>query len=317
MIIKKTLPAVTAIAIAIALAGCATAGSSSEPNHPASSATPTGASVELPAEPGSVTIGSADFPENDILAHIFADAMTAKGVNVTVHSNVGERPAYLAALNDGSIGAIPEYSGSILSYLDTTATEKAPDEVYSALQSVAAQKGFTVTNQAQAEDADTITVTKETAAKYHLKSISDLKDVASTLRLGAPAPFQTVPYGISGLKSVYGVQFSEFVPLAPSGSITQTALANGTVDAADIFTTDPAIERNGFVVLDDPDSLFSAQNVVPLFRQDVLTQPMADACNAVAAVLTTADLRDLVSQVADGASSETVAAKWITDHNLG
>jgi osmoprotectant transport system substrate-binding protein len=313
--IKKTLLATGALALAVAMAGCAAPGSSSAPDAPHAAST-AGNTAPLPAKPGSVVIGSADFPENDILAHIFADALEAKGVTVTLHTNVGERPAYLSALKDGSIGAIPEYSGSILDYLDTSARQKSPADVYSALQKVVAQHGFAVTNYAAAEDADTITVTKQTAARYHLHSIADLKAVADKLRLGAPAPFQTVPYGVPGLKSVYGVQFSQFVPLAASGSITQSALKNGTVDAADIFTTDPSIERNGFVVLQDPKNLFAAQNIVPLFRKDVLTQPMADAANAVAAKLTTADLRDLVSRVANGMTSETVAKQWVTDHNL-
>ncbi|MFF0793969.1 glycine betaine ABC transporter substrate-binding protein [Streptomyces spiralis] len=57
--------------------------------------------------------------------------------------------------------------------------------------------------------------------------------------------------------------------LAPTGTITQTALRNGTVDAADIFSTDPAVSRYGFVSLRDPRNLFAAQNVMPLFKRDV------------------------------------------------
>jgi osmoprotectant transport system substrate-binding protein len=108
----------------------------------------------------------------------------------------------------------------------------------------------------------------------------------------------------------------EFVALAPTGTITQTALRNGTVDAADIFSTDPAIARYGFVSLKDPHHLFAAQNIVPLFKQDVLTQPMADACNAVSARLTTAALGELDAQVAAGSDPETVAHTWLVAHGL-
>lgn len=116
---------------------------------------------------------------------------------------------------------------------------------------------------------------------------------------------------------MYGVTFKRFVALAPTGTITQTALRNGTVDAADIFSTDPAISRYGFVSLNDPHNLFAAQNVVPLFKRDVLSQPMADACNAVSAKLNTAILGELDAQIANGADPAGVARKWLATHRLG
>jgi osmoprotectant transport system substrate-binding protein len=313
---KKTAIAIGITGLALVLAGCAAPGSSSAPDGGSTGSTATGGSTALPKAPGSLTIGSADFPESDIIAHILADAMTAKGVKVTVHSSIGERPAYMSALQDGSIDAIPEYTGAIYAYLHPSATALSPADTYTQLQKVVAAKGFTVTDYAPAQDTDTVTVTKATAAKYHLTSIGDLKKVAPKMRLGAPAPFQTDAYGVKGMKKVYGVTFGQFVPLSSGGTITATALKNGTVDAANIFSTDPSIEKNGFVTLTDPKHEFPAQNVVPLFRNGVLTQPMKEAADAVAKDLTTADLRDLVSQAADGATSDTVATKWVDQHHL-
>jgi len=315
---KKTLAAVAAAGLVLALAACAAPGSSGKPDRGSGGTTSgTSSDAKLPSKPGSLTIASANFPESDILAHIFADAMTAKGVKVTVRSGVGERPAYMSALKDGSIDAIPEYTGAILLYLDESQKAQGSDQTYAALQKVAAQNDLVVTDFAQAQDADTVTVTKETADKYHLKTIADLKDVAPKLRLGAPAPFQTDAYGVRGMKRVYGVEFGQFVPLSSSGSITATALKNGTVDAANIFSTDPSIEKNGFVVLQDPKNEFPAQNVVPLFRKGVLTQPMKSAVDAASAKLTTDVLRTLVSEAADGSTSEAVAAKWVKENGLG
>ena len=87
-----------------------------------------------PAGTGSVTIGSAAFPENVLLADIYAGALSAKGVKVSKKLQIGERPVYIKALQDGSIDMVPEYSGSILSYFDKSATATAPDAVYAALQ---------------------------------------------------------------------------------------------------------------------------------------------------------------------------------------
>ena len=315
--------ALLAVPLAFALAACGSSGSSAGngPSSPTSTASGGGSSTPpstgLPTAPGSVTIGSADFPENELLADIYGDAMAAKGVKVTKHLNIGERGVYMAALKDGSIGAIPEYSGSILDYLDTTATAKTPTAVYAALQSAAASQSLVPLQYAAAQDADTITVTQKTASKYHLTSIGDLKSVAGQLTFGGPAQFRTRADGIPALKSVYGVVFGRFTTLSASGTATVTALKNGTIDAADIFSTDPSIVKNHFVSLKDPKSMFAAQNIVPLFAKKVLTKPMEDACNAVSAKLDTSTLAQLVAAVAGGKDPDVVAKGFLAAVGLG
>ncbi|HEX9231907.1 MAG TPA: ABC transporter substrate-binding protein [Jatrophihabitantaceae bacterium] len=290
----------------MALTACGSSGSSNKTTAPpAASSSSSGSesssapATGLPTEPGSITVGSAGFTENVLLADIYADAMSAKGVKVTKHLNIGERPIYIKALNDGSIDFIPEYSGSILSYLDSSATAKTPDDVYAALRRKVGDK-LTVLQFAAAQDSDTITVAQATASKYNLKTIADLASVASKLTLGAPAQFKTRPDGVPALKSVYGVTFGRFTPLAAGGAITVNALKNGTIAAADIFSTDSAIAKNNFVSLEDPKNMFAAQNVVPLVNKSKLSQPMVDACNAVSAKLDTATLADLVAKASSG-----------------
>jgi len=306
----------------MALTACGSSGSSNKTTTPpAASSSSSGSesssapATGLPTEPGSITVGSAGFTENVLLADIYADAMSAKGVNVTKHLNIGERPIYIKALNDGSIDFIPEYSGSILSYLDSSATAKTPDDVYAALQQKVGDK-LTVLQFAAAQDSDTITVTQATASKYSLKTIADLASVASKLTLGAPAQFKTRPDGVPALKSVYGVTFGRFTPLAAGGAITVNALKNGTIAAADIFSTDSSIAKNNFVSLEDPKNMFAAQNVVPLVNKSKLSQPMVDACNAVSAKLDTATLADLVAKASSG-DPDKVAKDWLSSAGLG
>ncbi|MGV9348983.1 hypothetical protein ACWDSD_30050 [Streptomyces spiralis] len=55
---------------------------------------------------------------------------------------------------------------------------------------------------------------------------------------------------------------------------------------------------------------------MPLFKRDVLTRPMADACNAVSAKLTTTVLGELDAQVAKGADPEAVARTWLSANGL-
>jgi osmoprotectant transport system substrate-binding protein len=319
---KRMTLTLAAAAGVLALAACGSSGSSGGSNTSA----PAGGNVSgisssaqsgaRPSAPGSVTIGSADFPESALLADIYGDAMAGKGVKVSKKLNIGERGVYIAALKDGSIGAVPEYTGSILDYLNTKATQKTPADVYSALQTQAASSGFAVGQYAAAQDSDTITVTQATASKYHLKSIGDLKSSAGKLTLGAPAQFKTRADGVPALKSVYGVTFGSFRVTQAGGTVTVNALKNGTIDAADIFSTDPSIIKNHFVSLQDPQSMFAAQNIVPLFAKKVLSQPMLDAVNAVSAKLDTTTLAQLVSDVAGGKDPDTVAKGWLSKEGI-
>jgi osmoprotectant transport system substrate-binding protein len=124
-----------------------------------------------------ITVGSANFPENEVLAEIYAIALEATGASVKTKLNIGSREKYLPAMLDGEIDLFPEYSGVLLQYFDKTATATSSAAVYAALQKAVPAK-LTVLNQSQAQDADAIVVTKATADKYHLTSIADLANKA-------------------------------------------------------------------------------------------------------------------------------------------
>ena len=307
-------PARTALVLSLLLAGSLTACSSGKGST--SAPTTTGASSSTSAaSAGSLTVGSADFTESTLLADIYADALRAKGVSITEKLNIGERSVYWKAMQDGSIDFIPEYNGSILYYLDPGATAKSTAAVTAALPAVIGVR-LTALNPAAAQDSDTITVTKATAQKYHLSSIGDLAAVAGKLTFGAPAAFQTRPDGIPALKSVYGVKFGTFTALSAGGTVTVTALKNGTIDAGDIFSTDPSFTADGFVALNDPKNMFAAQNISPIVATAKLTPTITDTINAVSAKLTTAILAQLDAQVGTGDPGR-VTEQWLASVGLG
>lgn len=269
------------------------------------------------ADKGSITIGSAAFPESALLAEIYAAALEAKGVTVKKSLNIGERPVYIQALQDGSIDFFPEYNGSILSFFDSAATAKSTADVDAALKTAATAKGLSTLNSAAAQDSDTITVTKATADKLGLKTIGDLASHAKDLTLGAPAQFKTRADGVPSLKSVYSVEFGKFTPTSAGGAVTVTALKNGSIDAADIFSTDPAIAANDFVSLTDDKSMFAAQNIVPLVKTAKLNATITDAANAVSAKLDTTTLAALLTKVqVDKQDAAAVAKEWLTSVGL-
>jgi glycine betaine/choline ABC-type transport system substrate-binding protein len=141
--------------------------------------------------------------------------------------------------------------------------------------------------------------------------------IASQLILGAPPEFQTRVDGIAGLAKNYGVTFKSFKPLDEAGPVTIAALKNGQVDAADIFSTDPSIAANNFVVLADPKSNFAAQNILPLLNKAKATAGVKSTLNAISAKLTTAGVTTLLVQVITNKQDpDAVAKSWLTSQGL-
>ena len=265
----------------------------------------------------TVVVGSANFVESQILAEIYAQALSAKGVTVEKRLNIGSREAYIPALQDGSIDLIPEYSGVLLQYFDKTADETAPDAVYTALQE-ALPDNLVVLDKSAAEDKDAIVVTRETATQLNVKSIADLAPQCGNLVFGGPPEFQTRPDGIPGIQKTYNCSFKEFRSLDAGGPLTVAALKNGDVQAADLFTTDASIETNDFVVLDDPSNNFAAQNVLPLINKAKASDTVKSTLNEIATKLTTENLTALNAEAAGEAkpSPETVAKNWLSQNGL-
>jgi osmoprotectant transport system substrate-binding protein len=307
----KTVRGLTAIAAGAALLVLAACGSSSNPTTPAGNGS---GSSSAPSD--TIVVGSANFQENVVLADIYAEALKAKGIKVSTKLNIGSREAYIPALKDGSIDLIPEYSGVLLAYFDKTATAVSSADVLTALQK-AVPSPLTVLDQSSAEDKDAIVVTKATADKYHLTSIADLAAVANKLTLGAPPEFQTRADGIPGLKKFYNVVFKTFRKLDAGGPLTENGLKNGQIDAGDIFTTDPLIAQNGWVVLQDPKNLYTAQNVLPLINSKKASDTVKSVLNAVSAKLTTDDLVSLNEKVQiNKQDPDAVAKEWLSTAGL-
>jgi osmoprotectant transport system substrate-binding protein len=267
---------------------------------------------------GSVVIGSANFPENELLAEVYALALEKKGVKVTTKLNIGAREVYYPQVEKGAISIIPEYNGNLLAVeVDKTSTAKTTAQVNAAL-AAKLPSSLTVLNSAPAQDSDSVTVTAATAAKYHLKSIGDLKPYASTMVLGGPPEWRTRSDGVPGLKANYGLTFKSFDPLDTSGPITLSALQSGKVQAADVFTTTPQIVTDKLVSLADPKFNFAAQNVIPLVYKPALTPTISATLNAIDAKLTTSALLQMDNAViTEKANYTTVAQGFLQSIGMG
>ncbi|KAB2383563.1 ABC transporter substrate-binding protein [Actinomadura montaniterrae] len=270
------------------------------------------------AAKGTITVGGANFPESGLIGEIYAQALEAKGLKVNRKFNIGAREIYYDQVVKGGIGVMPEYNGALLTTsVDKTSTAATTDEVNAALKAKL-PPSVEVLNSAQAEDKDSVTVNPQTASKYHLKSIADLKPVANQLTIAGPSEFKTRQQGLVGLKKVYGLDFKKFQPFDAGAQATLVKLlTENKVQAADLFTTDPTIVQKKLVVLEDPQHVFSAQNVTPLVNKSAVNPTAVAALNAVSAKLTTQDLLDMMKRIAiDKDDQEKVAKDWLSKAGL-
>ena len=306
--LRKVAIAALALAVVSALAACG----SGDPTAPTSAS---GGGTK-------VVVGSFAFPESEILAEIYAQALSAKGIEVEKKFNIGPRQQTIPALQDGSINVIPEYNGNLLGYYDTKYTERTTEDVDKALVDAVAKDKLRVLTSADAEDKDAYVVSRKTADEKGLTTIGDLSKI-TPFKLGANPQFGELGYGIPGLKSEYGVGTNakdvKFVPIEDfGGPDTVKALVDGTVQVADIYTTSPALVANDLVVLEDPKNMISSQNVLPLVAESVYSDQLAEVLNALSAQLTTQDLIALRDRVEgkEKASAETAAKDWLTQKGL-
>ncbi|MFJ9665340.1 ABC transporter substrate-binding protein [Streptomyces sp. NPDC101219] len=299
--------AVALTAAAALLAGCSSGDTSDNPL------------AGEKAEAGTVVVGSNNFAESTLLADIYGEALRAKGIKVTYKHNIGSRETTYGLMKNGSITVLPEYNGSLLAYLDPEAEQKSAQDVNTAVKAKL-DKSLTLLESSPAEDKDSVALNARTAKKYGLtasSTLADLKEAAPDLVIGGSPEFQTRRQGLKGLKDVYGLEFKSFKALDAGGPLTQEALTRDTVQAADIFTTDPTIVKEKFVVLKDPENLFGFANVTPLVNKEGLSQEGVDALNAVSAALDTEALLDLDAQVQlEKKDPLDVAKAWLKSAGL-
>ena len=276
---------------------------------------------------GPIIIGSQQYYSNEIIAELYAQMMEKTGLTVTRQYQIGQREVYLPELEAGKIHVIPEYGGNLLEYYSKTSASGSPTAATvsrTAGDTASIQDtllttlphSLTVLNPAEATDQDSLTVTKATAQAHSLTSIGDLASLGRSVTIAANSEFTTRPYGPKGLKAVYGVDAS-VTPVEDSGGpLTVKALTDGTVDVADIYSSDPAIGAKDLVILSDPQMLILPQNVTPLVSAS-LPAIAATAINRVSALLTPDELRSLNQRsTGEKLSSKTIATDWLTSKKL-
>jgi osmoprotectant transport system substrate-binding protein len=286
----------------------------------------TGCSGSEPAEPprpaAGVAVASFNFAESRLLAEIYAQALEHEGVEVRRELDLGPRELVMPAMRQGLVDIVPEYLGTALTAAEPTAAvdPSDPEAVHRALAAAVAPWDLEVLQHAAAQNQNGLVVTRSTATRLGLRTISDLAAVAPTLRLGGPPECPERAYCLQGLGEVYGLTFQDFVPL-DGQALVRRGLVDEVIDVGVLFTTDGAVAGSELVLLDDDRALQPAENVVPLARSEVLDGPrgevVAATLDAISARLTTANLQFLNWRVAVAGNTPAAEARgWLIRQGL-
>jgi osmoprotectant transport system substrate-binding protein len=303
MLFRRSLLGVAAVAVAtVSLAGCSSSPSASNSSKP------------------TIVIGSTNFEEQEIVANMYGDVLSNAGYPVKVEPALGTRAVVVPALQHNQITLEPDYAASLLGYLHGGNPQPAGDQISTAIaadNAALSSSGVEVLAASQALDTNVFAVTKATATKDHLTTISSLAPYASSMTLGGPPECPTFAGCEPGLISVYGLHFAGFKSLDEAGPLSVAALKNGEVQVVELFSSDGNVVSNNFVALTDNKHLEGADYIVPVIRKSAASSAVVTALANLDAKLTTDAISTLNLQVtADHKQPAAVAQTWLKSQGL-
>ncbi|MEU8249900.1 ABC transporter substrate-binding protein [Nonomuraea sp. NPDC048916] len=297
------------LSAALALTACGSGGSGGNPLD-TTSAAPSGSASA--ADGGKAVIGSFDFDESVLLGSIYAQALEAKGVQVEEKPRIGSREVVYDQVKSGGLTIVPEYNGNLLAFIDLQNTAATTDAVNTALKEKLPPE-LEALESSPAEDKDTLSITKDTQAKQSLTTIEDLAKVSKGMIVGGPPEFKK--RWEARFKDVYGLEFKQWKATGPT---TADAIKDGSIQVGNVFSTDPKMTANDLVPLEDPKSIFPAQNVTPLVNKAAANDTITSTLNAVSAKLTTESLLEMMQKISVNKDEPaTVAKEWLSTNGLG
>jgi glycine betaine/choline ABC-type transport system substrate-binding protein len=273
------LAALAALALTLGIAACG--GGSDTSSSETSEEGGSGAAIQSNPENGkvSLTIGSKNFPEQEILGEIYAQALTAAGYKVKSALNLGSETVALKAVKTGQISGYPEYASTALTSFFGLEPEEVPSDANEAWEKANEEfekEGLEAFEPTPFASANAVGTTTATAKKYGLKTVSDLEGVSEKLSLyGSPECRQRIDC-LAGLEKLYGLKFKSFTPV--DISLRYTVLEKGQADLSILFTTDPQLsaEKDKFVILEDDKHVFPAGNIIFVTKKSVAEEAGPD-----------------------------------------
>jgi osmoprotectant transport system substrate-binding protein len=277
--LRVLMAALAALALALGVTACGSSDDDSTSSD-TSGGSSAGAIESNPANAKvSLTIGSKNFPEQEILGEIYAQALKAAGYKVKSALNLGSETVALKAVKSGQISGYPEYASTALTSFFGKEPEEVPADATGAWEEANREfekEGLTAFEPTPFASANAVGTTTKTAEKYGLETISDLEGVSEELSLyGSPECRQRIDC-LAGLEKLYGLKFKSFTPV--DIGLRYTVLEKGQADLSILFTTDPqlAAESDKFVILEDDKEVFPAGNVIFVTKQSTVEKAGPD-----------------------------------------
>jgi osmoprotectant transport system substrate-binding protein len=268
------------------------------------------------ADIGTMRIASKNFAGAEVLSQLYGQALAAKGGQVTFQPDIGPTEDTFAALAQGTYDAYGDYQGTLLEFLGGRPSNDSR-RTHERLQARLRPMGLLVSEPAPAVDVNGFYVSRATARKYKLTTMSDLAKVAPKLRFGGPPECEARPLCLgSDEQDVYGLDFKKVMKLDTGGPVTRKSLTSGSIDVALLFTGSSVIPRDAVLLRDDK-GLQPSENPVLVIRREAATPEVLSVVDAVSAQVTTAAYRTMSLDVSvrhhDPAD---VAATFLAQNNL-
>jgi glycine betaine/choline ABC-type transport system substrate-binding protein len=252
-----------------------------------------------------LVVGSRAGIESTLLADVYTGALRSYGFPARTE----QAPNPLAKLDSGTFGVVPSLTGRVLQAFQPGATVRSDAQVYKAMIGALPEGIAAGDYSTAAEDKPALAVAESTSKGWGGSDLSALSQHCDGLVVGSIAGAPT-PSAVGSCRLPAAREFADDAKLF-------AAVKAAEVTAAWTSTADPNVPADLVVLTDGKPALVQAENVVPLYRRNELTDRQLLAVNEVAGVLDTAALVEMRRQVTAGADPQAVADAWLNEHPLG
>ncbi|SLK34484.1 Putative ABC transporter [Mycobacteroides abscessus subsp. abscessus] len=218
----------------------------------------------------TITITGKNFTEQEIMVYVMGHLIEEHtDIQVNYESFLGGTAPAFEGVNTGNYDMYMEYTGTGLLSILKEDMVSDPDEAYDIVKKKFKEDYNLVWLEPFGfNNTYTLTLRKEDAEKYNIKTISDLKKMAPELTLGSEPEFLEREDGYPGLIDTYGIEFKN--TQAMDSGIMYSAIKNGDVDVIDAFSTDGRIPAFDLQVLEDDQNFFPPYYATPVIREETL-----------------------------------------------
>jgi osmoprotectant transport system substrate-binding protein len=254
--------------------------------------------------PPSIAVGAGPDAESDLLAQLYAAALRYYGSPAHVERSADP----VADLDTADVEVVPGLTGRLLVRFDPGAVARGDEQVYRTMIA-ALPEGVAAGDYAMsASDKPAPAVSEATAKKWDGRDLSALVRHCAEQRVGS-VKGSTPPPAVGTCKLAKPREY-------PNAAALFGGLRSGQVDVAWTSTAAPNVPDD-VVVLADKTGLIRAENVVPIYRRNELSEQQVLALNQIAGELDTGSLADMLRKIGEGTDSGAVAAEWLQSHPLG